>query len=55
MGHEAADRTCREKVAGHSAENPFVQAAVPVSTSDKQVGTFLPGKLDQLDRTDPSW
>src|SRR6516164_1752186 len=51
MRHQAADRACGEQVLRHAAKGPLAKPAVTVSSGDKQVGTLILCKLDQLSRT----
>ena len=43
----------RQQIAGHSAEDPFVEPVVAVSPGHQQIGPFVLGQPDDLIRTRP--
>ena len=51
MRHQAADRARGQQIAGHPAEDPFVEPAVAVSPGHQQIGSFVLGQPDDLIRT----
>ena len=48
MGHQAANRTALNEIAGHAAQNPFANLAVPISAGHKQIRSRILRGLNEL-------